>query len=75
MTEVQEVAGTFQCNRTLAGESEEQLLFNGHMDTVKTGDPAVRGPSRRWGINRKWQALRQRRLRYEIRPCSDDFRD
>lgn len=40
MTEVQEVEpGRFNVIGLLAGESEEQLLFNGHMDTVKTGDP------------------------------------
>lgn len=38
-TEMQEVEkGRFNIIGLLAGESDEQLLFNGHMDTVKIGD-------------------------------------
>ena len=40
VTEIQEVEkGRFNVIGLLAGESKEQLLFNGHMDTVKIGNP------------------------------------
>lgn len=42
VTEIQEVEPErFNVIGLLEGESDEQLLFNGHMDTVKTGDPKL----------------------------------
>ncbi|WP_164516861.1 M20 family metallopeptidase [Clostridium transplantifaecale] len=42
VTEIQEVEkGRFNVLGLLPGENDEQLLFNGHMDTVKIGNPEL----------------------------------